>query len=182
MKLPDISCGLTFTIKKIEWKAAKRIGAPWGEDVGWAFTIEWRNSGQTRARNFSSHVNWDTYLDFEGDLPPDFAFEDKGKPQAGAAYVPPNDSTLSDVLFISAPILDAVRTGQLRLYVWGWTTYRDIFPNSPDRETQFCFELNRIDGNPFEFPIDEATKPTIFFNFRVCGQHNCADEDCNQAA
>ncbi len=82
---------------------------------------------------------------------------------------------------IEAPILEAVRTGNLRLFVWGWAAYRDIFPDTPERETQFCFELNRVDGAPYEMPLDEATKPTIYFNFSSRGRHNCADEDCNQA-
>jgi hypothetical protein len=166
--------------RKIEWKAGRRIHAPWGGDIGWAFTFEWHNSGPTRARKFLNHVSWDTYVTFEGDMPPEFAFEDKGRPMAGPVYIPPEDSTWSESLYIEAAILEAVRVGQLRLFVWGWCTYRDIFPQSDGRDTQFCFELNRIDGNPYEHPPDAATKPTIFFNFRSAGRHNCADEDCNQ--
>jgi hypothetical protein len=168
--------------RQIEWKAGRRIGSPWGDDIGWTFSFEWHNSGPTRARRYLNHVSWNTYVAFEGDLPPEFVFDDTGQPMAGPVYIPPEGSTWSEPLYVEAAILEAVRVKQLRLFVWGWCTYRDIFPQSDDRETQFCFELNRVDGDPYEHPPDAATKPTIFFSFRSVGRHNCADEDCNQEA
>jgi hypothetical protein len=168
--------------RKVEWKAGRRVGAPWGDDLGWVFSIEWHNSGPTRARHFLSHINWEPFLSFEGDLPDRFHFGDTGEPQAGPSYVAPKDSTKSAALFIEASTLDAVRVGHLRLFLWGWATYFDIFSATLQRETQFCFELDRIDGNPYDIPLDAVTPPAIFFNFRVCGSYNCADEDCNQEA
>jgi hypothetical protein len=166
---------------KIEWKGFLREGAPWGDDVGWIFTVEWHNNGATQARRFLNHFNWEVFLnDFDSDLPPDFSFRDMGRAAAGATYIAPKHRTLSEHLPITADILAAVSVNQLRLFVWGWATYEDIF--GAPHETQFCFELDRIDGDPYDIPRAQDAKPEIFFNFRVCGRHNCADEDCNQEA
>jgi hypothetical protein len=141
------------------------------------FTTEWRNNGPTQARRFLNHTNWEVFRDESNeDLPAAFEFRDMGFPARGATFIAPSVSTLSEHLPIDANILEAVRVGQLRLLYWGWVTYEDIF--GAKRQTQFCFELNRIDGDPYDVPI-EPDKPTkIFFNFRVCGRYNCADEDC----
>jgi hypothetical protein len=143
---------------------------------------EWHNSGATQAKHFLTHISWNHWLWFDGDMPPDFVFVDIGQPSPGAGFVPPKSSILSTHLPIEAAILEATRVKQIRLYIWGWVTYRDIFDSTDDRETQFCFELDRVDGDPYDIPTAQDEKARIVFNFRICGRYNCADDDCNKEA
>ena len=135
------------------------------------------NNGPTQGRKFSSHVSWEPWVHFEGDLPPDFAFEDKGKP-GRPRYIAPNGDVFGHHLPIQSCILSAVQGGNLRLFIWGWATYWDIFEGTKIHTTRFCFELDRIDGDPYRVPTEPGELPTIFFNFRTCERYNCADEDC----
>jgi hypothetical protein len=165
--------------KGLEWKAYVNSVR---KDRGWVFTAEWHNGGTTQAKHFLTHISWDTWLWFDGDMPADFVFMDKGQPSPGASFIPPKSSLFSSHLLIEAAILEATQHKQIRLFIWGWVTYRDIFDSTNNRKTQFCFELDRIDGDPYIIPLTQDEKPTIFFNFRVCGRYNCADDDCNKGA
>jgi hypothetical protein len=165
--------------KGIEWKAYLNSIR---NDRGWMFTTEWNNSGATQAKEFLTHISWGTWLWFEGDMPPDFAFVDVGDPSPGASFIPPKGSISSSGIPVEAAILEAIRFRHIRLFIWGWTTYRDIFENDKKRETQFCMELDRVDGDPYDIPTAQDERARIFFNFRICGRHNCADDDCHKEA
>jgi hypothetical protein len=167
---------------QIEWKAFNRSGAPWGNDTGWVFTHGWENFGSTPAHDVMMHISWDTYSSFNGDLPPGFDFVDIGSQGSGGRLIGPKGKVLTEHLQIESNILEAVQMGHVRLFMWGWLSYRDSFKNTPVRKTQFCLELNRVDGDPYVIPSKPDEKPTIFFNFRICERHNCADEGCNQEA
>jgi hypothetical protein len=157
----------------INWKAFLEINRQGKENVGWAFMVKWGNTGATIARTFLNHVSWSAWVRFDGDLPSGFIFEDIGPQDTSPRFIAPKGALLSAHLPIEACILEAVRVGHLRLFMWGWVTYRDIFDSTIERETQFCFELDRIDGDPYEIPRTQDAVPHIFFNFRVCGRYNC---------
>jgi hypothetical protein len=50
--------------------------------------------------------------------------------------------------FVSGQDLLDIRDGKLRLYIWGWTRYRDVFPGTPERQTRFCLIVNSLQGDP----------------------------------
>jgi hypothetical protein len=78
---------------------------------------------------------------------------------------------------ISIPIqdLEMIGEGKRHLFFWGWTTYRDIFPGTPQRLTEFCTEIDslmwsKVDHTDATVEINTSSPP--------CPTHNCYDEDC----
>ena len=62
-----------------------------------------------------------------------------------------------------------------RFYLWGWVTYRDVFPDTKLHVTEFCQMMNAIGAAP----ASNTAKPEWRFRFQDCsGRHNCADEQC----
>jgi hypothetical protein len=61
-----------------------------------------------------------------------------------------------------------------RVYVWGWSAYRDVFPNTPIHVTEFCqFYVNArtVRG--------EDGRPSVELISADCNNgHNCTDEGC----
>jgi hypothetical protein len=76
---------------------------------------------------------------------------------------------------ISIEDLEAVGEGKKHLFFWGWTTYHDIFGNTPERLSEFCTEIVSVtwmkpDHTDATTDINTANPP--------CPTHNCYDEDC----
>ena len=62
------------------------------------------------------------------------------------------------------------------LYFWGWMAYRDVFPGTPIRLTEYCVELANVTATG-----EEHTSPSTNFNWTTqpCPvAHNCYDEYC----
>jgi hypothetical protein len=58
----------------------------------------------------------------------------------------------------------------LRLFVWGWAEYRDVFDGIPLHRTEFCNEVIVT-----EMGREEATgKVTFAVRFSIYGPHNSA--------
>jgi hypothetical protein len=87
--------------KGLGWKAYLN---PVSNDRGGVFTAEWHNGGTTQAKHFLTHTSWDTWLWFDGDMPADFVFVDKGQPSPGASFIPPKSSLLSTHLPIEPAV------------------------------------------------------------------------------
>jgi hypothetical protein len=143
-----------------------------GQQVAeYEFILSWVNSGSTAAREFLTHINWDTFLT---DIPPDFPFTDMGTRILQPIFVSPKTTTKSIPLMIDVAIIEAVRVGHIRLFFYGWVTYRDIFEGTPQHITKFCNELYRVDGDPYG-----TVPPQILtWHFRPYTRNNCVDEDC----
>jgi hypothetical protein len=162
------------------WKAFRRTGAPWGPDTGWGFWLPYENFGATPARDVISHISYDTFLPFDGDLPSDFSFAPVGEPGAGGGLIGPKGRIVSDLLEIESNLLDAAASHQTRLFVFGYVSYRDVFEGAPERRTEFCYELDRVLGDPYLIPSSSDDEGAIFFHFRLCGRYNRIDEDCEK--
>ncbi len=67
------------------------------------------------------------------------------------------------------------RDGQLRIYVWGWITYHDIFKGTPARLSEFCDEITDVKSSSTDM-TDPSAKVT--WDLLLCQEHNCADEEC----
>jgi hypothetical protein len=160
------------------WKAFKMTGAPWGFDTGWGFWLPFENFGTTPARNVTFHISYDTFLPFEGDLPREFSAAPIADLYPGAGLIGPKGKMRSDRLEIYSNILDAAAVGQIRLFIWGYVAYNDVFEGTPQRRTE-CFELDKVDGDPYLIP-ETQDSPDIFFHFRTCGRYNRVDEDCDK--
>ena len=128
-----------------------------------------------------NYANWQ-YFD-GGDIPADFSFPDldqHGKPIEAAKLNPtpmflgPKGQAFSETLKIPEEIFERTRQGKGHIYVWGWTTYRDVFWFSPAHQTKYCNEI-QVTG----LDVNSDTKRvTAGVSFRMHSRHNCIDNDC----
>jgi hypothetical protein len=58
------------------------------------------------------------------------------------------------------------------IFVWGWSSYRDVFPNSEIHITEFC---QQIDSIAFR---DRFNPYTMYVGWKTCRTHNCIDKYC----
>ena len=75
---------------------------------------------------------------------------------------------------IPITVFNEVAAHRQRLFVWGWTTYRDVFWRTPTRLSEFCTEISNVTGGL----SDPATANSINWQTNACRTHNCYDEDC----
>ena len=76
--------------------------------------------------------------------------------------------------------VQSVRTTQIApgdyVYLWGWITYRDAFPNTPIRLTEWCQSVYSVSAAPS--PPNSGTPLIYSIDFSDCPHHNCNDKDC----
>ena len=142
----------------------------------WRFRPVLRNSGDTPTKNMVSHTgyalrdaplpngfnfNYPTNKTAKGLIAPDFAVLGSQAPD------PPDPAiTTQDILDIQA--------GCKYLYLWGWIRYYDVFPNTNQHVSRFCW-LITPDGRPKSF---HSGGPDLKFGYVHHQEGNCADEEC----
>jgi cytoskeletal protein RodZ len=145
------------------------------------FNLE--NTGTTPTRNLSAYINWMT------DTKPmaaNYSYPDrseKGLPITSAdtkslvpVLGPKNKSVLSPGR-IPIDMIQGVRDGKRFVYIYGWTTYNDIFEKTPLHITKFSFEVVAPKG----IVPNEKGQATEAIQIRLAGtRHNCYDEECQQ--
>ena len=107
------------------------------------------------------------------ELPDDFDFHDIGAKPTSGPLAPKETQTLSPGP-IDTDSVTAVWKHIGHLYVYGWATYNDKFPHTPQHVTRFCYELTGVSSDPSH----PDTK--ISNRMSLCSRHNCTDEECNQ--
>jgi hypothetical protein len=144
----------------------------------WRFRPLWKNFGDTPTRDQRMHTRCEVRTT---GLPAGFDF-DYPTTEVGRGLLPPN----SDGLGGQAPLLPHpgispqdildVQAGKKYIYLWGWIRYRDVFPNTPQRITRFCWMIT-VSGNPTTFdPTVDAN--SVGFSTVLHTEGNCADEEC----
>jgi hypothetical protein len=81
-------------------------------------------------------------------LPDDFDFPYKG--EYGLTLIGAHQTIGASNAHILDEDLLLVRRGQKFFYIWGTITYRDVFPDTPERVTEFCTQISRVFGNPLD--------------------------------
>jgi hypothetical protein len=128
------------------------------------FTVvfEWENSGTTPTRDLAVNVNWTHQW---GDLPGGFLYpyNDAGRTRL---FLGPKAISHGGQIDIPRDVIDAVRSGRERVFIWGRADYSDIFEGTRPHFTQFCFtlEVRTIPG---------AER----YGFSLYGNYNRSDED-----
>lgn len=76
-------------------------------------------------------------------------------------------------------VLDAARKKTIRLYVWGWASYNDVFKGTPGHLSEFCDELTDV-----TISSEDASLSSAQFNWKLllCRNHNCYDNECSDYA
>ena len=82
-------------------------------------------------------------------------------------------------MFVPASELDAAEQGKTHIFAWGWTTYRDIFPDSQMHLTEFCTDISTV---AFTKPDHTDFTGDLNFGTPSCPTHNCFDNECEDYA
>jgi hypothetical protein len=142
----------------------------------WRLRPKWRNTGATPTKNLQLHVECEVRNSI---LPAGYIFA----PQNGIignGIIPPN----AELYGGEAPaggitpqdILDAQRFEKF-IYLWGWVKYFDVFPNTPEHITHFCW-LVTVSGDPFAFTPNALGQPLspLIFNYLQHTEGNYAED------
>jgi hypothetical protein len=137
----------------------------------WKFFVYLDNSGLTPTRNAVSYFN---VAAFPGPIPKTYNYPDFGggeKEDFARFYVAPKGFWSTGAYGLDGEKIRLTRERQLHPFVWGWTTYNDVFSNTPLHITMFCEELYKITGNLTNPDPGQVT-------WNICPHHNCADDEC----
>jgi hypothetical protein len=79
--------------------------------------------------------------------------------------------------------LARVERGETKIVMWRTFVYREVFSDTPNRLTEFCFEINRVlvNGTPAkDTSVPDIADPSqgVKINADTCIAHNCYDENC----
>lgn len=145
---------------------------PEGKSIDIYLPIE--NSGTTPTREMRMHVS---YLWMATEFPKDFQFPDiweAGQPHINRRFSLAPKGQSGEHLLIPVDIALAVFKRQIKLQIWGWARYNDIFDGTPQHITKFCYEVTPQDSEV------NSIGPLYHFTFNLCDRHNCYDEECKK--
>jgi hypothetical protein len=114
----------------------------------WRGSAVWQNLGNTPAKDVELQI-WHYIQDSE--MPIDFAFDKYEKPVR--IVIAPQGSVNSSHVNVYYEEMIDVYEGRKYLYLWGWCRYNDIFEESPQRLTRFCYRVF-VEDNPRLPPSD----------------------------
>jgi hypothetical protein len=148
-----------------------------GQIIAWSFNPLWQNAGDTPTREMQNHISIKV---FDGSVPNDWDFpdmwpantaaEDRAPTPLGAA--PKGNVRGQSVGGFSIEQMREIIAGKKSILMWGWATYRDVFPNTALHVTRFAVRII-VGGDP-----TDAAK--ISFSFQFVRKYNCSDEECEQ--
>jgi len=139
------------------------------------------NSGVTPAKSTSAHVNW--VKSNKGlPLPTDFNFPDAnidGSQDSTVSVIGPKDRFPLTVGPIPRDFMERLYKREVRLFVYGWVRYNDVFENTPRHSLKFSYELVAIPGIVHLQTGQEGQGLQTLINGP---RFNCYDEECNEQA
>jgi hypothetical protein len=144
-----------------------------GNFAGIELRIDLENSGTTAARNTFVHHSSDYGFGEPDKLADRWAPGEIQSVQPG--FVGPKDSDSSPTMTIGQARLRHMVEEHQHLYVWGWMKYRDVFKDTDEHITRYCFDFTAHpvifkDGKPVAMSLDP----------RECLKGNCYDEQCKE--
>jgi hypothetical protein len=108
-------------------------------------------------------------------MPPDFDFPDNqrmGPNQSLGKSIGPGSTMPGPHCSIDTATFRGIRN-RYRFFIWCWIEYRDVFPGTPIRRTEWCSELVL-----FGDPTDPRLSDETLFRLDVVDRFNGADDDC----
>jgi len=135
-----------------------RVADDTGAPIAFRFRLAVENTGNTPALNLIMRVN---YWGQDGDqgLPSNYDFRDFAPPDGPAEdypmYLSAKAKTYSPLLSIPRETIIRLNERRMRLFFYGWATYRDVFEGTPLHRTEFCHELKvlEIAGDKFTLEL-----------------------------
>jgi hypothetical protein len=139
-----------------------------GTNVYWVMA----NSGTTPADGVVIESNMSL-----GQAVPEKGIDFDGLPQTERQklVLGPKGSYQFKPLYLSIEDWDAIANAKEHLFFWGWVTYHDIFNGTPERLSEFCTDITKVNWNK-----EDHSDPTGGINTinPPCPTHNCYDEEC----
>jgi hypothetical protein len=130
------------------------------------FYAKWENSGNTPAievvQGFGvagrqpGKVSEESFL-LEGQ---------ENEPQFSTSFAGPRTPVTSRIHYMPASFANVSESER---YFFGWTYYRDTFPNTKPHVTEFCEHIDTVETAPHD---------AYRFTLSQCSEHNCVDEFC----
>ncbi len=141
--------------------------------VAWQAHVPMKNAGSTGTKRLRDNISFHTS---KTPLPENFSFPDTSDVMGGVlgpkdeVQLRTNDIPIGDVILASQKLA--------HIYVYGWGAYRDVFSQSAQHLTMFCYELfpNTIPGDL------TSVDYKLTGSFVTCKKHNCQDEECRNEA
>jgi hypothetical protein len=104
----------------------------------WKFYARWENGGNTPTKNMRSRIN---YALSEQPFDLGYEFLDLGDQlDGGSTMLGPKAIMHSPFIDVPVEHLQKVKNGEAHSYIWGWTDYNDVFPNTARHRSEFCFK------------------------------------------
>jgi hypothetical protein len=139
--------------------------------VGYSFPVNWGNSGTTPTRSGAYEVNV-TALD---SAPNDQTAFDSLPQSEKTPFVFGPKQIIVSAAYMSLSDLEDASQGRKHAFLWGWAVYRDVFPKTPVRVSEFCMEIENVTWSASNH-ADPHTELSV--GNTPCRVHNCYDEDC----
>ncbi|MGF6787790.1 hypothetical protein [Paraburkholderia sp. 35.1] len=125
----------------------------WKEGDGWAFSMRWTNPGKTPAVKAMIMLKGECLPNSAG-IP---AFESADEIVDGRSTIFPNTTVSSNPVTFSDMQITGLKNRTCRIFLFGRTSYSDIFNTTSSRHTQTCVEVQyggKRDGNDqFRFTV-----------------------------
>jgi hypothetical protein len=134
--------------------------------------VLWVNSGTTPTKTAITEAN----LAMGPDTSQVAKFDALSQSAPYPIVIGPKSGTQSIPVDISSADLEELTGGARHAFVWGWTAYYDIFPNTPMRLSEYC---TQVDHPIWTKKSHTDASGDIHFDTPPCPVHNCYDENCS---
>ena len=130
----------------------------------------WENVGNTPTRNMTIYTNPAKPI-----LHPILDMAMPKTPDISAGMLAPHATGMGSSTHVTGADLLAIRDGKLRMYMWGWARYHDVFDATAERLSRFCIIVSSFQGDP-NVPGEAAVSGP------PCGpygdNYECTDAEC----
>jgi hypothetical protein len=130
----------------------------------------WENVGNTPTRDMQIYTNPAKEIKH-----PLLDMSMPKTPNIAPGMLAPHTTGMGSSTYVTGDQLLAIRDGRLRMYMWGWARYRDVFAGTPMRQSRFCILINTFQGDP-NVPGEASVSGS------PCGQYGdnyeCSDQEC----
>jgi hypothetical protein len=117
----------------------------------WKLRPQWRNTGETGTKQFAAFAHCEIR---DTPLPLGYVFNYEGA-IPGIGFIGPKMEHLGGItpvgdLYVTPRDIIESQNGRRFIYLWGWAKYTDVFPNTPEHTTHFCWNITVL-GDPTTF-------------------------------
>jgi len=140
----------------------------------YAFAPQWKNTGNTPTRDLTTHVScriFENELSNDWDFPDIWSKASQGFRVRGRFGISPQNTIIGEAIGLSVQDINDVIARKTWLYMWGWTAYSDIFPDTKRHITRFAVQIQII-GN-------SRDPKGLTFKYPFAKKYNCSDEECD---